>query len=215
MNESVLEQVRRALERTAPLSAAPVPPEIDMTITRLVDGGADLREIFARVCGQNHMSVEAVGQADLCRRLAEYLRGQNVKRVAVSAGGLLSRLSIAEGLRRDGLEVRAWDELTLDQLYDFDCGVTDVDYAIAETGSVVVRASVGCGRALSLVPALHIAVVEESRLLPDLVDLFAVLGREGTGSAASIISGPSKTSDIEMTLVQGVHGPTRVKVYVV
>jgi L-lactate dehydrogenase complex protein LldG len=66
---------------------------------------------------------------------------------------------------------------------------------------------------LSLVPFLHIAVVQPKDLVPDLMDLFERLAAEGTGSGVTIISGPSKTSDIEMTLVQGVHGPNVVKVF--
>jgi L-lactate dehydrogenase complex protein LldG len=104
--------------------------------------------------------------------------------------------------------------MTLDELYDFDCSVTDVYCAVAETGSLVMRASAGHGRALSLVPPIHIAVLEPRNFVPDLVDLFEKLSREGTGSAVSIVTGPSKTSDIEMNLVIGVHGPCKVQLFV-
>jgi L-lactate dehydrogenase complex protein LldG len=216
MNERVLEKVRRALGRGAAIVDAPVAPEIHGAIAaRVVEGSENLAEIFARMCGENHVGVEFVAAGEMSVRLVEFLLHEKVKRVAMSAGGLVSRLGAAEALRRGGVEARMWGEITLDEVYDFDCGVTDVDYAVAETGSLVVRASEGNGRALSLVPGLHVAVVEESRLLADLVDLFDVLGREETGSAVSLITGPSKTSDIEMTLVRGVHGPMRVQVFVV
>jgi len=99
-------------------------------------------------------------------------------------------------------------------LYDFDAGVTDVYAAVAETGSLVVRASAGHGRALSLVPPVHVAIVEPKNLLADLVDLFQKMNADSVASSVSIISGPSKTSDIEMNLVIGVHGPVVVKVFV-
>ena len=114
-------------------------------------------------------------------------------------------------LRGAGLEVRTWDRMTLDELYDFDAGVTDVYAAVAETGSLVIKHSPEHGRALSLVPAVHVAIVEPKNLVADLVDLFEKLGRDGGG--ATIITGPSKTADIEMDLVVGVHGPGKVEIF--
>ena len=60
---------------------------------------------------------------------------------------------------------------------------------------------------MSLVPMFHVAIVEASQILPDMVDLFERLGRDGDRSNFVLISGPSKTADIEMTMVTGVHGP--------
>ena len=94
------------------------------------------------------------------------------------------------------------------------CGVTDVDYAVAETGTVVIRHRPEHGRLLSLVPFVHVAIVEPKCMVPDLIDLFAVLKRDGTGSGVPLISGPSKTADIEMNTVIGVHGPNIVKAFV-
>src|SRR4051812_45521601 len=102
--------------------------------------------------------------------------------------------------------------MTLDELYDYDAGVSDVYAAVAETGSLVVRGSVDHGRALSLVPAAYVAIVEAKNLLADLVDLFEKMRGDG-GGGVTIISGPSKTADIEMELVVGVHGPGKVQIF--
>jgi L-lactate dehydrogenase complex protein LldG len=61
---------------------------------------------------------------------------------------------------------------------------------------------------------VHVAVVEPKNFLPDLIDLFERLGKEGIGGGVTMISGPSKTADIEMNVVTGVHGPNVVKAYV-
>jgi L-lactate dehydrogenase complex protein LldG len=92
--------------------------------------------------------------------------------------------------------------------------VTEVDYAVAETGSLVIRHRPEHGRLLSLVPFVHVAVVEPKNFLPDLLDLMEVLRRDGVGSGVTMISGPSKTADIEMNVVTGVHGPNVVKAFV-
>jgi len=208
----VMNRVRRALNRTGP--PAP-PPEIDESITRLTHPTDDLPAIFAGMCESNKMHVQTCNSADLAAQMIQFLSAENVKKVALCNGGIVVRLDLANHLTHAGFGSFTWDRLTLDELYDFDCAITDVYSAVAETGSLVVKASAEQGRALSLVPRIHIAIVEAKQILPDLIDLFAKLTREGLGSAVSLITGPSKTSDIEMTLVIGVHGPMKVKVFIV
>jgi L-lactate utilization protein LutC len=104
--------------------------------------------------------------------------------------------------------------LTLDEAYDLDCGITDVHAAVAETGSIVIRPDAGHGRLLSLAPPIHIAVIEPRNFVADLVDLFEKLGRDGIAPNTTIITGPSKTADIEGVLVTGVHGPGLVQLYI-
>jgi L-lactate dehydrogenase complex protein LldG len=210
---AVIESVRKALGRTGPLTAPPAPPEIDESITRLVSSEIGLAELFATMAGQNKMGLEAVSFSELAPRLIEYLRSKGCLRVALPGSLLLRQLRLIEALREAGLDARSWDQLALDELYDFDAGVTDVYAAVAETGSLVIRASTDHGRALSLVPPIHVAIVEPRNYLPDLVDLFDKLACDGCGSNTVIITGPSKTSDIEMNLVTGVHGPTTVHVF--
>lgn len=90
-----------------------------------------------------------------------------------------------------------------------DVGITGVDHAIADTGTLVLSAGVGRPRSVSLAPRLHIALVQQSQLVPRLG--MALRGyAEQTPSAVHFISGPSRTSDIENDLSIGVHGPARV-----
>ncbi len=91
-----------------------------------------------------------------------------------------------------------------------DAGVTGALLGVSSTGSVLVS-SVAGSRLTSLLPPLHVVVLEEDRLVPGFEELFEAVPR--FASAASqlvLISGPSRTSDIEMTLVHGVHGPRRL-----
>jgi L-lactate dehydrogenase complex protein LldG len=83
---------------------------------------------------------------------------------------------------------------------------------IAQTGSVLVTASNG-GRGISVVAPVHIVVATTSQLLPDLQTALAKLTRENkldSNSFACVISGSSRTADIEKILVQGAHGPIRL-----
>lgn len=98
-----------------------------------------------------------------------------------------------------------------------DIGITSATSAIAETGSLVMMSAPGRERLASLLPPVHIAIVERAQIMPDLFDLFAELkraGYENLPSNVALITGPSKTGDIEMTLTTGVHGPGKWHVIV-
>jgi L-lactate dehydrogenase complex protein LldG len=69
-----------------------------------------------------------------------------------------------------------------------------------------------------LLPPVHIAIVERAQIVPDLFDMFAILGRQietGLPTNLAFITGPSKTGDIELTLITGVHGPGKWHVIVI
>ena len=86
-------------------------------------------------------------------------------------------------------------------------------HAVAATGSVVLAAGPDEPRARSLLEDPHVTLVFESSILPDLESLFAALGRD-LPSALAIVTGPSRSGDIEQRLVVGVHGPANVHVVV-
>jgi L-lactate dehydrogenase complex protein LldG len=95
---------------------------------------------------------------------------------------------------------------------DVRVGLTGVDAALAATGSVVVLSGNGRYRAASLLPPVHIAVVTPSQILPDLESWWAVQKTAGLDqirrhSNIVVITGPSRTADIAMQLVMGMHGP--------
>ncbi len=101
-----------------------------------------------------------------------------------------------------------------DAMASADLGITGVDYAIAETGTCVIIPTTGSSRLVSLLPPVHIALVERGQVLPSLDELFTLRRRDfvagDLGSYMSLITGPSRTADIEYKLVTGVHGPGEV-----
>ena len=90
-------------------------------------------------------------------------------------------------------------------------GVSQALYGLADTGSVVLAASPGEPRARSLLPAVHVSLLPEDRILPGLAELFEAVG-DALPSALAIVTGPSRSADIEQQLVVGVHGPGEVHV---
>ncbi len=113
---------------------------------------------------------------------------------------------LREGLRKDGITFVASPEA--------DAGLTGARYAIAETGSLVLPGGPGRPLGASLWPEVHLAVVPASRVVARLED--ALTDSHILQSPATVlITGPSRTADIEMTLTLGVHGPRQVVVFLV
>lgn len=117
-------------------------------------------------------------------------------------------------IRADGIDVKS----TLDDqtLFSVDAAVTGVSAAIAETGTIVCTSGPDQARGASLIPPVHIAVVSASQILPDLCDYLAQLvDGDDLPANTNLISGPSKTADIEGILITGVHGPGELHVVLI
>lgn len=126
--------------------------------------------------------------------------------------------SLHDRLGREGFDLIAWrDAPGFGAQYGADAGITGVESAVAESGTLVCTSGPGRGRGLSLVPPVHVAIVLASQIVPDLIDLWASLpgAPGGLPSSVVLIAGPSKTADIEGVLITGVHGPREVHVVLV
>jgi len=108
-------------------------------------------------------------------------------------------------------EIEAWKE---ELFFQIDAAITSTRAGIAETGSLVLWPTVDEPRSYSLVPPVHIAVLDAKDLYASFAELIKIEGwRRGLPSNALLISGPSKTADIEQTLAYGVHGPIELIVF--
>lgn len=94
-------------------------------------------------------------------------------------------------------------------------GITGADYGLAETGSIVTIAA-NEARLVSLLPPVHIALLSKGRMLTGLDEFYTLHPLPATASASTVfITGPSRSADIEMILVRGVHGPRVIHVIVI
>jgi L-lactate dehydrogenase complex protein LldG len=214
--EAFLARISGALERRT-TAAPPAAPVVDESIARLTRHDADLVALFAANAAATGMTVHRVssdGAGDQLLALASSLR---LKTVALGRSPGLSLA--AKTLAAAGVTMVSPQSSGFESLYRVDAGLTDVQAAIAETGSLVCASGPDLRRGLSLVPPVHLAIVRRSDIVPDLIDFFA--GLTGQGAAGSLpsnmvlITGPSKTADIEGVLVTGVHGPREVHVLLI
>jgi L-lactate dehydrogenase complex protein LldG len=100
-------------------------------------------------------------------------------------------------------------------IFQFDVGISNAQAAIAETGTLVLDSACERHRLVSLVPPVHIAIVNASAIVETLGEALAWLRKDKEISPAiTFITGPSRTADIELTLTIGVHGPQELYVIV-
>lgn len=194
--EAELAAVREAIARHA---AGPLP-----SISRPADLLAHFRSECDRV-GTTH--TEAASLEDVPRGVARYLEANALAPRLVAWPGLAGLDWRAAGIEAEARPARD-DDTT---------GVTGCFCAIAETGTVLLLSGPDMPRTVALLPETHVCVVRRSRLVATMEDAFALLRREhGEPPRATwLISGPSRTADIEQTIVIGAHGPYRTHVIVV
>jgi len=94
-------------------------------------------------------------------------------------------------------------------------GVTTADYLLADTASLALLGGRGRARSVSLVPSIHIAVVPANRIIGSYRQLLSLMSARSLPSNVTIVTGPSKTADIEATLVHGAHGPREMHLFIV
>ncbi len=207
--DHILQKVRTAIDRRAGQEPAAPPPVL------LRIGDAPIQERIAtfsaaleKLSGQAH----SPSSRDEARSLVEGLiEGKSA--VASNAPflrecGIVSLPGVFTGFT-------GADELR-EACASADVGITSADYALADTGSLVVFSSPEEARLISLLPPVHVAVVPRERILTGVDELFAVVPNPAElSSSMVIITGPSRTADIEQILIKGVHGPGMVHAVIV
>src|SRR6185436_18691898 len=134
----------------------------------------------------------------------------NPRRIALSDAKPLERL-----VRLVAVQMDVTVAPSSSDLFDIDIGITTAQAAIAETGTLVLDSSRERNRLISLVPPVHIAIVEAANLHSTLGETLAALQSDDEISpVVTFITGPSRTADIELTLAIGVHGPQELYVII-
>jgi L-lactate utilization protein LutC len=172
--------------------------------------------------------LSASGVPALVARLAREHRASRViawRESALGVPGLLAALE-AEGLAVDDGPSDPERAAGREEFGDFrqrmgrgEVGLTAVDYAVAESGSLVLMSGSGKGRLVSCLPVIHVAILRPGQLI-ETWDEFGVLleashhlvSPADLPSNLTFITGPSRTADIELSLTRGVHGPKEVHV---
>ncbi len=208
----VLQRVRAALAADGGLRSAP--PALPAVLTGAPVAPAERYERFCTTLARVGGRVERVANLEAAReRVVEEVRARGVRRIALSDAPELAalRARLAPGLDLAG------PESPRPELLAAELGVTLAQWGIAETGTLVLESARERHRLISLLPPVHVALLPARALLGTLGEALAAV-RTFTGAPASrtitFVTGPSRTADIELTLVVGVHGPRELHVLV-
>jgi L-lactate dehydrogenase complex protein LldG len=223
--DSILGSIRQHLSTSEPLD--PIHTEISEEQVQPLAGAArssmdqslSLVELFKQKLEEvgGHCSVAGT-DSEVVTLLASII--SNLRETPLRARRIA--LSNAPGLesfvKQSELDV---DEIAVcpspAELFGYDVGVSTAQLAIAETGTLVLESQSEKHRLVSLVPPVHIAIVEASSIVLTLGEALAAVHRGGSGKLSptiTFITGPSRTADIELTLAIGVHGPQELYVIV-
>ena len=207
MSNPVIDNIRRSLGHNTAIPFAPRPP-----IYESRQAGKPESEIQRFLDELKKLS--GVGQRLTPRGIAEALKilvsENNIHKATVWDTPNLQQLQITQHLATLGVELIS-PTAEKHEMSLCDLGVTEADYLLPETGTIVLHSSAEMPRAVSLLPRVHLAIVRPEMLRPDMHQVFA----EGKDNNYLVfITGPSRTADIELTTTLGVHGPKNLYVWI-
>ena len=196
-------------------------------LLQLIEAG---KPINLNVIAKKDVYTVATAIAELVRKKTP--EWGHAKQVAVWKHPLIDRLKLADVLAFQDIAVHdtAFTDTETEtdsrnrirkQIIDSFIGVTSADYCVADSATLVIKTQPGLARAVSLVPTIHIAVIEIDRIIADLKELYTLIkhdpeyDKQGITNCLTFISGPSKTADIEAVMVHGAHGPRELHLFVI
>lgn len=201
--QDILNRIRSAQKQAGLPDHVDVPREYQREGTLNDD---ELREMLVDRLEDYKAEVHVTEESDLKKTLDSIVNDRNCKDIRY-APGMNADLF-------DGLPARPDDEeADPRELNDADAVVTESLVSSAQTGTIVLQSDSRCGRrALTLVPDRHICIVRRDEVVYGITE---VISRMNPDKPATWISGPSATSDIELSRVEGVHGPRDLIVIIV
>ena len=208
MSNPTIDNIRRSLGRTSqtPLSPRPTiyPPRqaesLDSEVERFLDEIKKLSGI-----GQK------LSPADIVSAMGSLVTQQDIRRATAWETPYLRQLGVTEMLNSLGVELVS-PKASKHDMALCDLGITEADYLLAETGTLVLKSSAQQPRAVSLLPRIHLAMVRTELLRADMHQVFS---ETKENHYLVFITGPSRTADIELTVTLGVHGPRNLYVWVI
>jgi L-lactate dehydrogenase complex protein LldG len=207
--EEILGKVRASLGRDPGSPVPPVPPTGRVPSRAAGPLDAEIELLFAEIGKLTGITRRLAGREDLKSALGELVEAEQVTQATLWSTPDLQSLEIAGTLRALGVELIP-PHADKQIVARCELGVTGVDAALPETGTLLLRSSPDRPRVVSLLPRVHLAILRPAALRADLHQAFSEVKADGYGV---LITGPSRTADIELTLTIGVHGPKNLYVW--
>lgn len=206
MTNSVIENIRRSLGRTEQTPLSPRPAIYESRLPESMDSETEhfLDEVRKLSGVAQKLSSDSLSEA-----LKSLVAENGIRKATLWHTPLFEQLGLENTLRSLGIDLVS-PTADKHEMALCDLGITEADYLLPETGTLILRSSAEKPRAVSLLPRIHLAIVRPEMLRPDLHQVFA----EAKDSHYLVfITGPSRTADIELTVTLGVHGPKNLFVW--
>jgi len=210
----MLSTIRKALSE---VPGSEKPDDVELKRDYLQKGKLtqdEIVDLFAERVGEYKATVQRVKESNLKKVIADSCKGENVAKLVIPEGFQKELLPADIDPLFDHLG-SPLTHLVLDQS---DGVITTCAHAVAQTGTIILDAGEGQGRrALTLVPDYHLCIVREGQIVELIPEGFTAVKSsvKREGRPITFISGPSATSDIELSRVEGVHGPRRLEVLII
>ena len=209
--EEILAKVRAAVGRSADRPVPAVPASARMAPREGGDDQSEMELLLGEIAKVGGVTRRLHSARSIPAALRELVEAEAIHRATVWETPELQRLGVADSLRALGVAVVPGTAAP-QQLAECELGVTGVDAALPETGTLLLCSAADKPRVVSLLPRVHLALLRPSVMRADLPQAFAAIQAEGYAVA---ITGPSRTSDIELTVTIGVHGPRTLQIWVI
>ena len=207
--EEVLGKLRASLGRTSGSPLPPVPTTGRVGPRTAGHQDAEIEQLFTEIGKLTGITRRLPSRDELRSALADLVNAEQVKKATLWTTPELQVLNVAGTLTALGVEIVS-PQADTRLVAECELGVTGVDAALPETGTLLLRSSPEKPRVVSLVPRVHLAILRPAALRADLHQAFAEVKTDGY---CVLVTGPSRTADIELTLTIGVHGPKSLYVW--
>lgn len=210
VRDEILGKVRESLGRRAAAPPPSVPATARILPRKAGDPEAEIALLLAEIEKLSGVTRRLASRDDLRSALAEIVQAEAVKRATLWTTPELTTWGVAGLLQTLGVEIvspQAGKQLVA----TCELGVTGADAVLPETGTILLRSSPERPRVVSLLPRVHLAIFTPAALRADLHQAFAEAKDAGY---SVLVTGPSRTADIELTLTLGVHGPKALYAWV-
>ena len=200
--ENILKKIREALSNPVPLPFPESEGTQSVYRSSAEDDAIVFAEEFTKLGGKFSF---CVNEAELAAQLSLLFKEQGWTKIYCKEPAFIQLLN--------NLSIQPYDSLP-----DCDVSITGCEYLVARTGSMVLSAAQVSGRTTSVYAPIHICIAYNSQLLFDVKDALQFMKekyKDNFPSFVSFATGPSRTADIEKTLVTGVHGPKEVYCFLV
>ncbi len=202
--ENMLKKIRKALSHSTPLPFPQSEGNQPLFPALLQEPEVGFAEQFTKLQGK---FIYCINQQEFAFQLSSLIKKQGWEKVFCLEDKLLG--AVADQLT---------ERITQQELADCDVSITGCEFLVARTGSIVMSAAQTSGRTVSVYAPIHICIAYTHQLVFDVKDALQAIKNKYGDDLPSLItfaSGPSRTADIEKTLVVGVHGPKEVYLFLI